>query len=74
MRPELLTPAVEITPVIIRDMLALVGHKGVTIERIEQWAPLEQAVVYDWAAREYLHASDNPVRRRPRPSLLGGVS
>lgn len=71
MRPELLTPKDEIIPATLRDMLALVGCKGATTEQIEKWAPLEQAVVYDWAAREYLHASDNPVRRRPRPSLIG---
>lgn len=73
MRPVLLGPAGEILPATLRDMLALVGE-DVAVERIEKWAPLERAVVYDWAAREHLHASDNPVRRRPRPSLLADAT
>ena len=71
MRPELITPeGEEITPQMMRDMLALVGEE-VSAERVGQWAPLERAVVYDWAYREYLRASDCLVRRRLRPSLLG---
>jgi len=74
-RPELLTPdGEEITPQILRDMLALIGEAATmpSTERIKRWSPLERAVVYDWAAREHLRASDCPVRRRPRPALLGG--
>jgi hypothetical protein len=68
MRPELLTPR-NITPEIMHDMLTVIGE-DVSTERIAHWAPLERAVVYDWAVREHLHASDNLVRRRPRPSLV----
>jgi hypothetical protein len=73
MRPELLTPAGDIMPETLRDMLALVGE-NVSAKRIEKWAPLEMAVVYDWAVREHLHASDNNVRRRQRPSLLADAA
>ena len=74
MRPELITPdGEEITPQIMRDMLALVGE-NVSTEDIRKWAPLERAVVYDWASRVHLRASDCIVRARPRPSLLGRAS
>jgi hypothetical protein len=68
MRPELLTPR-KVTTKIMHDMLTVIGE-DVSTERIERWAPLEAAVVYDWACREYLRASDNSVRARPRPFLM----
>lgn len=53
----------------VNDMLSLVGYRlrrtnGATLA----WTANELLVAYDWAAREHLNASDNPVRRRPRPA------
>ena len=71
MRPELITTSPRAaTTAVLRELLLLVGE-DVPLERMLPWAPLERAVVEDWARREHLHASDNLIRRRPRPSLLG---
>jgi hypothetical protein len=50
-------PAGELTTRMLRDLLGLISLD--LPPRADRWTPLEQ-----------LHASDNPVRRRPRPSLL----
>jgi hypothetical protein len=57
-------------PSVLRDLLLLAGE-DIPLERIGKWTPEERAQVADWAGREHLSASDNPVARRPRPSLLG---
>jgi len=59
-------PHQKLTASITEDMLLLAGVK-VAPEVIGQWTPNEMALAYDWAAREHLSASDNPVQRRPRP-------
>lgn len=69
MRPELLTPEGTLDPEMLRNVFALIG---VTVdqEALEPWTDLELVLAYDWAVREHLHASDNPVQRRPRPSFV----
>lgn len=60
----------DLTPEIVSDALSLAcvyypSHK------IGFWTPLERLLAYDWAMREHMSASDNPVQRRPRPYFLG---
>lgn len=66
MKITLFDPRQKLTPEITGDMLLLAGvdiPQGV----IGQWTPNELALAYDWACREHLSASGNPVQRRPRP-------
>jgi len=64
MAPERLTADVA------RNMLAVVGVP-VAQETIGGWTQFELVMAYDWATREYLHASDNTtVRRRDKPSFV----
>lgn len=73
MRPELLTPANfsadEYSRTLLRDALSLAG---VTVhqENLESWTELEMAVAYDWAVRVHLHASDNRVKVRDKPTFV----
>lgn len=71
-RPTFYVPAGELTGPVLRDALGLVGES--LPDDWVLWTPLEAQVVCDWAMREHLHASDVPVQRRPRPSLLGYLS
>jgi hypothetical protein len=67
-RPVLLEPAGGYTPEVVESALLLVGLPVVPpLAVIEQWSPLELMVAFDWAMREHLHASDNPLMCRPRP-------
>jgi hypothetical protein len=68
-RPTFYVPGGELTPELLRNVLSLVSVT-VPLERIERWVPFERLLAYDWAIREHLRASDNPVHSRPRPSLL----
>jgi hypothetical protein len=52
------------------DVLALVSVLQPP-ESIPAWSEMERIIAYDWAIREHLHASDNMVRRREKPSFLG---
>ena len=54
---------------VVADALDLVST-SMPREVINRWTRLELMVAYDWAIREFLHASDCPVRRRERPSFL----
>ena len=56
---------------ILRDILLLVGL-SFTPEEIATWTPEQRQQAERWAAAEHLYASDNPVKRLPRPSFLGG--
>lgn len=58
-------------PSIVRDLLLLAGE-DIPLDRITGWSAEDRAKVTEWAGREHLNASDNPVERRPRPSVLGG--
>lgn len=59
-------PQGELTADLVRDALALVSVK-VADDALAQWTPTELLIAYDWAIREHLRASDNPVRRREKP-------
>jgi hypothetical protein len=54
------------TPAMIRDLMGLVGVQ-ITLATLEEWTWTERVIAFDWAIREHLAASDNPVRRRPKP-------
>jgi hypothetical protein len=69
MRPEFMEPSVHLGAEELRDVL-LVVCVDVPVDGIERWTEHERMLAYDWAAREHLHASDNPVRRRPMPSFI----
>jgi hypothetical protein len=63
-------PEGELTDKLVRDILFVVGVISVGPAVIATWTEFERLIVVDWAMREHLHASDNPVRRRPRPRGL----
>ncbi len=69
MRPVLLEPQGELTPELLSSVLELVT---VFIEpgRVAPWTEMERLLVYDWAWRRYLGASDNTVRQREKPWLV----
>jgi hypothetical protein len=69
-RPELLVPE-ELTPELAMHLLGFIGEDLMSLTVVRAWAPLELAIVADWAIREHLAGSDVLIRRRPRPSLLG---
>lgn len=69
MRPEFWEPSAELSADDLRNVL-LVVCADVPVDVIEGWTEHERMLAYDWAAREHLAASDNPVKRRPRPSFL----
>lgn len=54
---------------VLSDILSLVGF-DVAPEVVELW-PLEKRVEAEvWACREHAVASDNPLRRHPKPEWL----
>lgn len=70
MRPGLLCPSFkEMTPLVVRSFLRLVGSDVPTAE-IEKWSPLERALAYDWAYRVHLKASDNIIKLREKPTFV----
>jgi len=70
MRPTLIEPEGPVSADLVCDVLGLVMEDPPEHDEVRKWAPLEMAVVYDWAIREHLHASDNVVRRRQRLRLV----
>jgi hypothetical protein len=52
-----------------RDVLLLVGLR-MPLVTLRKWPRRDLHRALLWAGREHLHASDNPVRRLPRPSFL----
>jgi hypothetical protein len=73
---EFYLPEGELTPEVLRDMLQQVMEPGVQVplEAIGRWTRLEFIMAYDWAAREYLRASDNKrVQRREQPSFVAAA-
>jgi hypothetical protein len=56
------------------NMLVMVGVT-VSPDVIDQWTKYELLLAYDWAARDYLRASDNvTIRPRPCPSFVKGLN
>lgn len=51
-------------------LLRMVGGPLPTIVALQNLTRAEREVIWDWARREYLHASDNVVRRRMRPAAI----
>jgi hypothetical protein len=71
MRPEFLTPkTLPIAAPDLYNVISLVDQAPPPVAYIERWSPMERILVYDWAMREHLKASDNIIRRRDRPVLL----
>ena len=68
MRILLRSPAHDLTVDVVRDAVSLVDPVPVTPSALARLTPYELALVYDWAIREHLRASDSAVERRPRPS------
>ncbi len=64
-----LTPQNELTPEVLVDVLGLVS---ITVSKAttSTWTEIERLIAWDWAMREHLHASDNIIRRRPKPSFV----
>lgn len=55
----------------LQDAISLADDVVPHPQELQRWTELERALVYDWALREHMRASDHPVRRRPRPWVLG---
>lgn len=72
-RPTFYRPEGELADKLLLDFLFLVGVRDVAPAMVVLWTEFERLIVADWAIREYLHASDNPVRRRPKPAGLLGT-
>lgn len=57
----------ELSPEVVHLVMELVAADVPPMRLVERWTEIELLAAYDWAVREHLAASDNPVRRRPRP-------
>lgn len=74
-RIKLYEPAGELTPSLVRDVLGLVDTVTPPLELLAAITTMELGILYDWAIREHLHASDNVlVRRRERPYLIHALN
>lgn len=69
MRVTFYAPKDPITDQSLMTVLQLVDEHP-SPDAIQKLTAMERIVVYDWAIREHLRASDNIVRRRERPSVL----
>ena len=58
---------------VVIDLLALVGYEA-TREQVADWDLRRRVEAVVHATSEYARASDNPVRRHPRPRWLPTVS
>jgi hypothetical protein len=56
-------------PAFVRDVLLLVGL-NVPVDLIAVQTPGDRERAVEWAGREHLGASDNPVRRKPKPEWI----
>jgi hypothetical protein len=70
MRPEFLTPELPIAAPDLYNVISLVDQYPPPVSYIDRWSQMERILVYDWAMREHLRASDNIIKRRDRPVLL----
>lgn len=69
-RRSFFEPRGSLTADLVFDAL-LLGGVETEREALEAWTEIELLIAYDWAIREHLHASDNAVRRRAKPSFVG---
>jgi|HubBroStandDraft_2_1064218.scaffolds.fasta_scaffold22170_10 hypothetical protein len=57
-------------PETLQSIIALVTENPPTVESLAALTRDQREELRDWAGREHLSASDNPVRRKPRPKIL----
>jgi hypothetical protein len=57
----------------LQSIIALVTETPPTVESLAALTRDQREELRDWAGREHLSASDNLVRRRPRPAWLDGL-
>jgi hypothetical protein len=70
-RVTFFTPEGELTEDVLVDLLGLVMEAVPESRALRALTHLERLLVYDWAIREVLRASDNAtVRARPAPRIL----
>lgn len=69
MRLTLWEPRGDLDPGLVQNVLLLVTV-NVPLDVAQRWTVNELRMAYDWAMREHLHASDNPVRRRDKPWFI----
>jgi hypothetical protein len=60
-------------PETLQSILGLVTETPPTLESLAALTRDQREELRDWAGREHLSASDNPVRRKPRPAWLDGL-
>lgn len=53
----------------LRSLLALIGYEA-RLETVANWTLRQRVTLAVYAEREHLSASDNPVRRHPKPRWL----
>lgn len=58
----------ELTPEAVHDALTLTDRPP-AIDAVQTWSRYELLLAYDWAIREHLAASDQPMQRRQRPTF-----
>ena len=76
-RIKLYEPRGELNADLVFDVLGLVLklHDVPDVRLLRRLTVMELGIVYDWAIREHLHASDNvQVRRRERPFLIAALN
>jgi hypothetical protein len=54
---------------VVRDLLLLCGV-SVPVEIVAAQTPQDRLMAQRWAAAEHMSASDNPVRRKPKPAWV----
>lgn len=57
-------------PETLQSIIGLVTETPPTVASLAALTRDQREELRDWAGREHLSASDNPVRRRPRPKIL----
>jgi hypothetical protein len=60
-------------PETLQSILGLVTETPPTVASLAALTRDQREELREWAGREHLRASDNPVRRKPRPKWLDGL-
>jgi hypothetical protein len=60
-------------PDTLQSILGLVTETPPTVEALAALTRDQREELREWAGREHLRASDNPVRRKPRPKWLDAL-
>lgn len=69
-RPKFLEPNGAINAQLVCEALSLVAQQAPRLEIVARWSSMEMLIVYDWAIREHLAASDGQPNCRERPYLV----